>query len=113
MPTAQLDRTFLALADPTRRAILQRLVDGEATVNELLAPFSISQPAISRHIKILEEAGLLLRRVDGTRRPCRLSPQGLDTLDPFLQMLRRGLEANYARLDQLLAQSAHPHKQEK
>lgn len=105
--TARLDAVLGALADPTRRAILTRLVtEGEATVNELAAPFEISQPAVSRHLRVLEEAGLILRRVDGTRRPCRLAPGALDELDEFLGMLREGLEANYRRLDQLLAKTS-------
>jgi DNA-binding transcriptional ArsR family regulator len=99
-----LDSTFAALADPTRLAILNRLAMGEATVNELAAPFSISQPAISRHIKVLEEAGLILRRTNGTHRPCRLSPQALDPLDLWLRNLRIAMEQNYHRLDALLAQ---------
>ncbi|MEZ4398399.1 MAG: metalloregulator ArsR/SmtB family transcription factor [Kofleriaceae bacterium] len=102
-----LDTTLAAMADPTRRAILARLARGEATVNELAAPFPISQPAISRHVKILEQAGLILRRVDGARRPCRLAPGALDELDPFLAMLRKGMERSYERLDQLLART-HP-----
>jgi DNA-binding transcriptional ArsR family regulator len=98
-----LDSTLTALSDPTRRAILARLADGEATVNELAAPFSISQPAISRHIKVLAEAGLIVRRVEGTKRPCRLAQGGLSELDAYLGMLRAGLERNYRRLDRLLA----------
>jgi DNA-binding transcriptional ArsR family regulator len=98
-----LDSTLTALADPTRRAILARLADGEATVNELAAPFPISQPAISRHIKVLAEAGLIVRRVQGSKRPCRLAPGGLSELDAYLEMLRAGLERNYRRLDRLLA----------
>ena len=70
-----LDAAFSALADPTRRAILARLVAGEVTVGELAQPFQITQPAISRHIKVLEEAGLIIRRINGTQRPCRLAPQ--------------------------------------
>ena len=97
-----LDATLMALADPTRRAIVARLSQGEATVNELAAPFSISQPAISRHIKVLLEAGLIVQRVEGTKRPCRLAPDGLDSLDAFLEMLRKGLERSYDRLDRLL-----------
>ena len=99
----RVDATLHALADPTRRAILARLSEGEATVMELAAPFPISQPAISRHLKVLERAGLVLRRVDGTRRPCRLAPGGLDALDAYLEQLRAGLQRNYARLDALLA----------
>lgn len=98
-----LDATFSALADPTRRAILARLALGEATVNELAEPFAISQPAISRHVKVLAEAGLIVQRVDGTRRPCRLAPRALTELDEYLGMLRKGLEQNYRRLDRLLA----------
>ena len=98
-----LDRTFTALADPTRRRILARLASGEATVNELAEPFAISQPAISRHIRVLSEAGLIVQRVDGTKRPCRLAPEALTELDQYLQMLREALTRNYQRLDQLLA----------
>lgn len=98
-----LDATLAALSDPTRRAILARLAEGEATVNELREPFSISQPAISRHIKVLAEAGLIVQRVEGTKRPCRLAPGALSELDEYLALLRRALEANYRRLDRLLA----------
>jgi DNA-binding transcriptional ArsR family regulator len=98
-----LDRTFAALADPTRRSILARLATGEATVNELAEPFAISQPAISRHIRVLSEAGLIVQRVDGARRPCRLAPEALSELDQYLQLLRKALTRNYERLDQLLA----------
>lgn len=100
----QLDAAFSALADPTRRAILLRLVQGEATVGELAEPLPISQPAVSRHLKVLESAGLIERRVDGTRRPCRLAAGALDELDAYLAMLRKALESNYARLDRLLAE---------
>lgn len=106
-----LDRTLTALADPTRRAILARLAHGEATVNELAEPFAISQPAISRHIRVLSEAGLVVQRIDGTRRPCRLSPDALDELDRYLQMLRGALTQNYRRLDQLLARQAKKGKE--
>jgi DNA-binding transcriptional ArsR family regulator len=105
MQAASLDAAFAALADSTRRAILARLVAGEATVTELAAPFDISQPAISRHLRVLEDAGLILRRVDGARRPCRLAPGALGELDAFLTMLRDGMEASYARLDRLLAKA--------
>lgn len=98
-----LDQSFNALADPTRRAILARLARGEATVLELAAPFSMSQPAISKHLKVLEGAGLVSRRVDGTRRPCRLEPAALDAIDRWIADLRRVLETNYSRLDALLA----------
>lgn len=102
--TPNLDITFAALADPTRRALLARLAREEATVMELAQPFSMSQPAISRHLKVLEEAGLILRRVDGTRRPCRLAPDGVAAVDQWLDMLRTALTRNYDRLDQVLAE---------
>jgi DNA-binding transcriptional ArsR family regulator len=98
-----LDATLAALSDPTRRAILARLAEGEATVNDLAAPFTISQPAISRHIKVLADAGLIVQRVEGTKRPCRLAPGALSELDEYLQMLRKALDQNYRRLDRLLA----------
>jgi DNA-binding transcriptional ArsR family regulator len=98
-----LDAAFSALGDPTRRAILARLALGEATVMELAQPFAMSQPAISRHIKVLESAGLITRRVEGTRRPCRLSPDAIDEIDQWLGMMRKALAANYDRLDALLA----------
>lgn len=94
---------FSALSDPTRLAILARLAEGEATVNELAAPFAISQPAISRHLKVLEDAGLILRRIDGARRPCRLVPEALEPVERWLNDLRRAFDANYRRLDALLA----------
>jgi DNA-binding transcriptional ArsR family regulator len=98
-----LPATFSALADPTRLAILARLAEGEATVNELAAPFPISQPAISRHIRVLEDAGLILRRIDGARRPCRLAPEALDRVEDWLAGLRQAFQANYSRLDRVLA----------
>jgi len=101
---SSLDTAFAALADPTRRAILARLAQGEATVLELAAPFAMSQPAVSRHIKVLEEAGLILRRVEGTKRPCRLAPQGIAAVDRWLDMMRQALSRNYERLDLLLAE---------
>jgi len=106
--TPNLNTTFAALADPTRRALLARLAREEATVMELAQPFSMSQPAISRHLKVLEEAGLILRRVDGTRRPCRLAPEGVAAVDQWLDMLRQALTRNYDRLDQVLAEMTSP-----
>ena len=100
----RLDAAFSALADPTRRAILARLALGETTVMELAEPFAMSQPAVSRHLKVLEEAGLITRRIEGTKRPCRLAPGALAEIDKWLAMLRQALEANYDRLDQLLAE---------
>lgn len=102
-PAPLLDTTLYALSDATRRAILARLADGEATVGELARPFAISQPAISRHIKVLISSGLVVQSVQGTKRPCRLAPGGLEELDAYLAMLRNALERNYQRLDQLLA----------
>jgi|ERR1700738_3680699 len=99
-----LDTAFSALADPTRRAILARLAQGEATVLELARPFAMSQPAISRHLKVLEGAGLIVRRVEGTRRPCRLARPGVEAVDRWLEMLRGALEQNYQRLDVVLAE---------
>ena len=98
-----LDASFAALADPTRRAILARLALGEATVNELAEPFDMTQPAISQHLKVLEQAGLVVSRMDGTKRPRRLSKEGIDAMDQWLAMLRKALERNYERLDQVLA----------
>ena len=98
-----LDSSFAALADPTRRAILARLALGEATVTELAKPFEMTQPAISQHLKVLEEAGLIVQRVDGTRRPRRLAKAGIDAMDQWLAMLRSALEKNYDRLDGVLA----------
>jgi DNA-binding transcriptional ArsR family regulator len=98
-----LDAAFSALADPTRRAILARLALGEATVMELVEPFDLTQPAISRHLKVLEGAGLIIRRVEGTKRPCRLAPTAVNEIDQWLAMLRQALSANYNRLDDVLA----------
>lgn len=91
-----------ALSDPTRRAILARLAKGEATPSDLARPFAMSQPAISQHLKVLEAAGLIRRRVDGQRRPCRLAPEGLAELETWLARLRAVFDANYNRLDALL-----------
>src|SRR5271163_3655020 len=98
-----LDTAFSALADPTRRAILARLATGEATVTELAKPFEMTQPAISQHLKVLEEAGLIIRRVEGTKRPRRLAKAGIDAMEQWLAMLRKALEKNYDRLDHVLA----------
>ena len=98
-----LDTAFAALADPTRRAILARHALGEATVLELAKPFAMSQPAVSRHVRLLSDAGLIVQRVDGTKRPCRLAPGAIDEIDRWLAMLRQALERNYDRLDSVLA----------
>ena len=103
MSSDRLTSIFSALADPTRRAILARLASGEATVKELAEPFDMTQPAISRHLKVLEGAGLIVRRVEGTKRPCRLAPAGIEAIDRWLAMLREALAKNYDRLDEVLA----------
>ena len=102
MTTAQLDATFAALADPTRRAILARLTAGEATVNELTAPFAMSQPAISKHLKVLERAGLVSRGRDAQRRPVRLEARPLKTAVDWLEHYRDYWDEAYGRLDTLL-----------
>ncbi len=101
---SNLNTAFSALADPTRRAILARLALGETTVMDLAAPFAMSQPAISRHLRVLEGAGLILRRVEGAKRPCRLAPKAIAEIDQWLAMLREALTANYDRLDSVLAE---------
>src|SRR5437879_11723523 len=98
-----LDAAFAALADPTRRAILARLAKAEATVMELAEPFEMTQPAISQHLKVLEAAGLVIQRVEGTKRPRRLANTGIEAMDQWLAMLRKALHKNYDRLDEVLA----------
>jgi DNA-binding transcriptional ArsR family regulator len=100
---SNLDAAFSAMADPTRRAILARLALGEATVMELAQPFEMTQPAVSRHLKVLEGAGLIVRRVEGAKRPCRLAPSAISEIDQWLDVLRQALATNYDRLDDLLA----------
>ncbi len=99
---ARLDATFAALADPTRRAILARLAAGEASVGELAQPFAMSQPAISKHLKVLERAGLVTRGRDAQRRPVRLEAAPLAQANGWLEDYRRIWEANFGRLDALL-----------
>jgi DNA-binding transcriptional ArsR family regulator len=101
-PMQRLDSTFAALADPTRRAILARLASGEASVTELAEPFAMSQPAISKHLKVLERAGLVSRRRDAQRRPCRLEARPLAEATGWLESYRRFWEVSYQRLDALL-----------
>lgn len=101
-PTARLDAAFAALADPTRRAILGRLATGEASVNDLARPFKMSQPAISKHLKVLERAGLISRGRDAQRRPCRLQPKPLAEVTDWLEKYRKLWEENFERLDNLL-----------
>ena len=99
---ARLDATFSALADPTRRAILARLAKGEASVMELAEPFEMSQPAISKHLKVLERAGLISRGRDAQRRPCRLEATPLRAVDAWIDRYREFWEATYAALDDVL-----------
>jgi DNA-binding transcriptional ArsR family regulator len=101
---AGLDATFAALADPTRRAIIARLAKGEATVTELAVPFRMSQPAISKHLKVLERAGLVIRDRDAQRRPRRLDARPLAEARAWLEGYRRFWEASFTRLDDLLGQ---------
>ena len=102
MTTQELDITFAALSDPTRRAILARLTTGEATVTELAAPFAISLPAISKHLKVLERAGLIVRGRDAQRRPCRLRAAPLGEAADWLGDYRRFWEESFDRLDEYL-----------
>src|SRR5213080_2346373 len=99
---SQMDVTFAALADPTRRAILVRLASGEASVKELARPFAMSQPAISKHLKVLERAGLISRGRDAQRRPCRIEARPLAEANEWLEGYRRLWEGNFRRLDALL-----------
>jgi DNA-binding transcriptional ArsR family regulator len=108
-----LDQAFFALSDPTRRAILTRLALGEATVMELAEPFEMTQPAISRHLKVLERAGLISRRAEGTKRPCRLNEDGIAAIERWTAMLRDALERNYERLDDVLARMGTPKRKRK
>ena len=99
----RLSATFSALADPTRRAILARLTLGEASVNELAEPFDMSLPAVSKHLKVLRQAGLLSQGRDAQRRPCRLETAPLDDVATWAENLRSNYEEAYRRLDDLLA----------
>jgi DNA-binding transcriptional ArsR family regulator len=100
--SGRLDATFAALADPTRRAILARLASGEAAVNELAEPFAMSQPAISKHLKVLERAGLISRGLDAQRRPRKLEARPLAEANEWLERYREFWEASFGRLDALL-----------
>src|SRR5215475_12084559 len=104
MPADHLSDTFAALSDPTRRAILARLAGGEASVMELAEPFAMSQPAISKHLKVLERAGLIRRGRDAQRRPCRLEARPLAEATGWLECYRRFWEGSYQRLDVLLGE---------
>jgi DNA-binding transcriptional ArsR family regulator len=107
-----LDATFAALADPTRRAIVARLAGGDATVLELAAPFDISLPAISRHLKVLERAGLIERGRDAQRRPCTLKPEALASVSAWAEHTRRAWEARFDRLDEYLNELQKPTDQQ-
>lgn len=98
----QLDKTFAALSDPTRRAIVERLADGEASVTELAAPFAMSLPAVSKHLKVLERAGLISRGRKAQWRPCRLEPEPLKEASDWLEEYRRLWEERLDRLDEYL-----------
>jgi DNA-binding transcriptional ArsR family regulator len=114
MTPQRLDATFAALADPTRRAILSRLASGDASVMELAEPFAMSQPAISKHLKVLERAGLVSRHRDAQRRPCRLEAKPLAEATQWLESYRRFWEGRYQRLDALLDElKATPKKRRK
>jgi len=106
MNASHLDATFAALADPTRRAILARLALGELSVTDLAAPFEMSQPAISKHLKVLERAGLVSRGRDAQRRPCRLEARPLAEASAWLETYRQYWAESYARLDALLDELA-------
>ncbi|HEV2073782.1 MAG TPA: metalloregulator ArsR/SmtB family transcription factor [Thermomicrobiales bacterium] len=109
MAENQLDRVFSALADPVRRDIVERLSHGEATVNELAEPFSISLQAVSKHLKVLEGAGLITRSRDAQRRPCRLNTEALDLSAQWIERYQRRKEEQFERLDALLRE--HPEEE--
>src|SRR6187399_1538368 len=104
MPTDQLSMTFAALADPTRRAILARLTSGEASVTELAAPFEMSLPAVSKHLKVLERAGLIARGRDAQWRPCRLEAGPLRDVAGWLEFYRRFWDGSFDKMDAYLAE---------
>jgi len=111
--THRLDAVFAALADPTRRAIIARLATGQASVMELAEPFAMSQPAISKHLKVLERAGLISRGREAQRRPRRLEAKRLEEADKWLERYRNLWEAHYQRLDTLLEQLKTQEKERK
>ena len=102
MPVDRLSETFAALADPTRRAILARLALGETSVTELAEPFEMSMPAVSKHLKVLERAGLIERGREAQWRPCRLAPAPLKDVDDWVEQYRKFWEQSFDRLDQYL-----------
>ncbi|HKY21687.1 MAG TPA: metalloregulator ArsR/SmtB family transcription factor [Vicinamibacterales bacterium] len=104
MPTDQLSTTFAALADPTRRAILARLLSGERSVTELAEPFQMSMPAVSKHLRVLERAGLIARRTEAQWRPCRIDASPLKEVANWTERYRHTWEQRFDRLDQYLQQ---------
>jgi len=113
MPSDQLSTTFAALSDPTRRAILARLAAGERSVGELAAPFAMSLPAISKHLKVLERAGLIARSRDAQWRPCRLAVAPLKDVADWLEHYRRFWEESFDRLDEYLKELKNKQNKEK
>jgi DNA-binding transcriptional ArsR family regulator len=110
MPADHLSTTFAALADPTRRAILARLASGEATVSELAKPFAMSQPAVSKHLKVLERAGLITRSREAQWRPARLEAGRLKEVAEWVDRYRRNWEESFERLDKYLVHLKHKEK---
>lgn len=113
MPTDRLSTTFAALADPTRRAILARLASGEASVTELAEPFEMSMPAVSKHLKVLERAGLITRGREAQWRPCRIEPNALKGVDDWLERYRRLWEERLDRLEDYLKELQAKEKKER
>ena len=113
MRMKQLDQAFAALADPTRRGIVVHLARGEASVSELVGRFSLTQPTISSHLKVLESAGLISRRKEAQLRPCKLVPERLKAVTDWLEQVQEIWEGNYKRLDALLAELNQQEKQER
>jgi DNA-binding transcriptional ArsR family regulator len=111
MPSDRLSATFAALADPTRRAILARLASGESSVTELAEPFDMSLPAVSKHLKVLERAGLIVRGREAQWRPCRIEPRALKEVDNWLERYRRFWEQSLDRLDDYLRELQTKEKQ--
>jgi DNA-binding transcriptional ArsR family regulator len=112
MATDQLSLTFAALADPTRRAVLVRLASGEATVNELAEPFAMSLQAVSKHLKVLETAGLISRGRDAQYRPCRLEPDSLEAATDWITQNRQVWTERYDKLEEHLKRMTHDNEQE-
>lgn len=113
MTTDQLDKTFAALADPTRRAILSRLASGQASVTELAEPFQMSLPAVSKHLKVMERAGLIVRGREAQWRPCRLDAEPLKQVADFIERYRRFWEDSFDRLDDYLRELQGQNKEER